>query len=360
MIKQHLIRFDWAMKRLLRSKANFGILAGFLSELLKCDLTILEVLDSESNQSNKTEKFNRVDILVKLSTDEIVLVEVQTDTEEDYFSRMLFGASKIVTEHIHLGDKYINVKKVYSVNILYFDLGHGSDYIYHGITKFIGIHNNDQLSLSEKQQAFYKKDDIHQIYPEYYLIKVNQFNDIAKDTLDEWIYFLKNETVKDGFKAKGLAEAKEKLDTLKMSKEERLLYDRYIEDIRYRNSILHSNYSMGKIEGIIIGEERGIKKGIEKGIKKGIKKGIEEERLRGLQQLEEERVIAEQKIEETRQSERQIAKQKLEEERQIAEQIIQETAKKLLVVGMSIEQVAAITKLSISNIEQLVVKNTNE
>ena len=29
-----LITFDWAMKRLLRSKANFEILEGFLSELL--------------------------------------------------------------------------------------------------------------------------------------------------------------------------------------------------------------------------------------------------------------------------------------------------------------------------------------
>ncbi len=39
--------------------------------------------------------------------------------------------------------------------------------------------------------------------------KVNNFDDIAKDTLDEWIYFLKNEEIKDNFVAKGLMKAKQ-------------------------------------------------------------------------------------------------------------------------------------------------------
>ena len=45
-----LISFDWAIKRILRSKANFDILEGFLSELLFEDIKILEILESESNQ----------------------------------------------------------------------------------------------------------------------------------------------------------------------------------------------------------------------------------------------------------------------------------------------------------------------
>jgi len=62
--KKH-IRFDWAIKRLLRQKANFGILEGFLSELLKEDIRIIEILDSESNKETEEDKYNRVDILVK-------------------------------------------------------------------------------------------------------------------------------------------------------------------------------------------------------------------------------------------------------------------------------------------------------
>ena len=247
---KQLIRFDWAMKRLLRSKANFGILEGFLSELLKCNVKIIEVLESESNKNGRDIKFNRVDILVKLDSDEIVLIEVQVSTESDYFCRMLFGASKIVTEYLKEGDEYSNIKKIYSVNILYFDLGHGIDYVYHGTTSFSGIHKHDTLNLSERQKSVYQKDHVHQIYPEYYLIKVDQFNDIAKDTLDEWIYFLKNETIKDNFNAKGLLEAKEKLDSLKLSDAEKQEYQRYIENLSLQKSMVISNYRDGEIDGL--------------------------------------------------------------------------------------------------------------
>ena len=45
-----LIWFDWAVKKLLRNKANFGVLEGFLSELLYDDIKIERILESESNQ----------------------------------------------------------------------------------------------------------------------------------------------------------------------------------------------------------------------------------------------------------------------------------------------------------------------
>ena len=56
------IRFDWAVKRLLRQKANFGVLEGFLTVLLGENVKIIEILESESNQQTIDDKFNRVDI----------------------------------------------------------------------------------------------------------------------------------------------------------------------------------------------------------------------------------------------------------------------------------------------------------
>ena len=52
---KRLVRFDWAMKKLLRNKANFSILEGFFSELLSRDITIQNLLESESNKQTKTE-----------------------------------------------------------------------------------------------------------------------------------------------------------------------------------------------------------------------------------------------------------------------------------------------------------------
>ncbi len=99
-----LIRFDWAMKKLLRSKANFGILAGFISEVLQEDITILEILDSESNKEHEEAKFNRVDMLIRDSSGSLVIIEVQTSSEPDYLLRMLYATAKAVTEHIAEGE----------------------------------------------------------------------------------------------------------------------------------------------------------------------------------------------------------------------------------------------------------------
>ena len=245
---KNLIRFDWAVKRLLRNKADFGILEGFLSELLCEDIKIENILESETNKEYKEDKLTRVDLLVKNTKGELIIIEIQNNREHDYLLRILFGTSKLLIENMDEGMKYSEIKKVISVNIVYFDLGQGEDYIYHGTTSFIGLNKNDVLILSQEQQLLYKTENISKIYPEYYVIKVNQFNDVAKNTLDEWIYFLKKEEIKDEFKAKGLKQAKEELNILKLSENDRKDYEHFIEQVRYEESLIVSNYKVGKLE----------------------------------------------------------------------------------------------------------------
>ena len=80
MNNRNLIRFDWAIKRLLRNKANFTVLEGFISELLKDDIQIQSILESESNKQHDDDKFNRVDILVKNSKSELIIIEIQNQS----------------------------------------------------------------------------------------------------------------------------------------------------------------------------------------------------------------------------------------------------------------------------------------
>jgi predicted transposase/invertase (TIGR01784 family) len=265
MSTRKLITFDWAMKRLLRSKANFEILEGFLSELLHEDIFILEILESESNKETGSDKFNRVDLKVKNSTGEIIIIEVQYERQFDFLERMLYGASRVITEHQQEGEPYSNIVKVISVNILYFDLGQGSDYIYHGTTSFTGIHDKDNLQLSARQQQLYGKDQLYHLFPEYYLLRINSFNDIAVTTLDQWIYFLKNEEIKDEFKAKGLQKAKKAFSILSLPEKDRLAYARYQDDLRYQASLIESNYGLGHLEGKREGKREGEIKGKREG-----------------------------------------------------------------------------------------------
>lgn len=239
-MSKKLISFDWAIKRLLRNKANFVVLEGFLSELLFDEIKIEQILESESNQESDDDKFNRVDILTHNSKNELIIIEIQSTYEIDYFHRMAFGVSKSMTENLKLGERYSEIKKIISVNIVYFDLGQGQDYIYKGKTDFRGLHRNDLLGLSEKQKSTFLKDNISDIFPEFYLLKVNQFNDNAKDTLDEWVYFLKNSEVKDEFKAKGLKEAGEVLDIMRLPKGDEYSYNRYLDSLHLKASEIFS------------------------------------------------------------------------------------------------------------------------
>jgi len=121
-MSKKLIRFDWAMKKLLRYTDNYAILEGFLSELLLFDVTIESILESEGNKQDEYDKYNRVDILVKSQSNELMLVEVQNDSEVDYFHRMLYGVSKLVTEYIKEGEPYGTIKKIYSIHLVYLAL----------------------------------------------------------------------------------------------------------------------------------------------------------------------------------------------------------------------------------------------
>jgi len=268
-MKNQLVRFDWAMKKLLRNKANFEILEGFLSVLMQQDVTIKNILESESNKQSEDDKYNRVDLLTEIESGELVLIELQVGGQYDYFHRMLYGSSKLITDNMDAGFSFDKVRKIISINIVYFDLGHGEDYVYKGITDFRGIHKNDLLNLSALQkEKLSNLEHISEIFPEYFILKVNGFNDQAKDSLDEWIYFLKNSEIKSEFRAKGLEKAAVELDILKLSKEDRREYESYIEDQR----VLESSIRTSWFEGEIKGREAGIAIGIEQGIEQGVLK----------------------------------------------------------------------------------------
>ena len=244
-----VIRFDWAMKRLLRNKANFSVLEGLLTTLLGEKIVIQKLLESESNQETEFDKYNRVDMLAEDSKGELILIEVQNNSEYAYFQRMLFGTSKLVTEYIERGDNYDKVRKVYSVNIVYFELGHGKDYVYHGKTEFRGIHTNDLLELTPFQKQTFKADTVSQLYPEYYILKVNGFNQVAKSPLEEWIYYLNTGEIPSNATAPGLDEARQKLKLAMMTRNELAAYYRHLDNIVILRNNIITEREEGRAEG---------------------------------------------------------------------------------------------------------------
>ena len=299
------IRFDWAAKRILRDKANFGVLEGLMTVLLGEKVTIVEILESEGNQRLEDDKFNRVDIKARNSKGEIILVEIQQTRELYYLQRILYGVAKAITEHIKLGDKYDQVRKVYSISIVYFDLGKGADYLYHGQNNFIGIHTHDELKINTRDKDAIKITTPADIFPEYYIIRVNEFNKVATTPLEEWLDYLRNGNIKDNTTTPGLSEAKEKLRYLQMTDADRHAYDRHIDNIMIENDIMETKV----IEGLEQGRTEGRAEGLAEGRAEGRAEGLAEGRS--------------------------------------------DVARKMKASGMSVEQIAQFTGLSLDEIAKL-------
>lgn len=255
------IRFDWAMKRLLRNKANFAILEGLLTTLLGEKTIIRKLLESESNQEEEFDKYNRVDMLAEDSRGELILIEIQNNNEYAYFQRMLFGTSKLVTEYINRGEGYDKIRKVFSVNIVYFSLGYGKDIVYHGKTEFRGIHSGDVLELTPFQKQTFKADTVSQLYPEYYILKVNDFNQVAKSPLEEWIYYLNTGDIPKNASAPGLNEARERLKLSHMTKDELSAYYRHLDNVVILRDNIFTERAEGRAEGRVEGKAEGIVEG---------------------------------------------------------------------------------------------------
>lgn len=264
-----LVSFDYAMKKILREKVNFDILEGFLSELLSTKIKIKSLLESESNKDSKNDKQNRVDLLAEDGDKKLLLIEVQKSYEIDYFQRMAFAASRLITEYIENGQSYGHIRKVITVNIVYFELGQGDDYIYHGTTHFHGLHKpNDVLKPSFDQMERFGIKTVKDIFPEHWIIKLKKFDNKTRDKLDEWIYFLKNSKIEKGFSAKGLDRAKIKLDELRLSLKDRDAYRIYLKNLRDEASFalnalleLEREKAKGKAEGLEAGRAEGLEAG---------------------------------------------------------------------------------------------------
>ena len=255
MPNKKLVRFDWAMKYILRNKANFDVLEVFLSNLLKEEIKVLDILESESNMEAENRKFNRVDLKCKDLQGRQIIIEIQNQREADYLQRILWGTSKAVVEGLQLGSRYSEVVKVISISILYHtvrvDEKENTDFIYYGTTELVGLHTKKPLVLHEsvakgdKVSVITSKD----VFPEYYMIYAEKFQDVINDDIDEWVYFFKHGEIRDDFKSSGILLAASRLDYLLMPEDERRAYDRYLAYLGQELGILDAARSEGKEEG---------------------------------------------------------------------------------------------------------------
>jgi len=273
-MEREIISFDYAIKNILRDKANFDILSGFLTELLKKPVCVQEILESEGNTSIPDGKVNRLDLKAKIDNDEIAVFEIQFFDQIDFLGKVLFNACKAVVEQVSSGDLF-DVKKVYSVNIAYFGMGAKKEYVFVAdLTEFKGVHFNEVIPFSQNLDPL--SNVCKDIHPQYFLILPKKFeekNEESRGKFDEWVYVLKHSSVKSDFTAAGIQAAGEKLDVLKMTPDERAEYERKKQMDMSQKSQLYTAELKGEAIGLEKGEAIGLEKEKEQAVIRGHNKG---------------------------------------------------------------------------------------
>ncbi|MGX6959690.1 MAG: hypothetical protein ACIPMY_00135 [Rickettsia endosymbiont of Pentastiridius leporinus] len=126
--------------------------------------------------------------------------------------------------------------------------------MYHGKTIFRELDKKHPIDLHIEDMGG-RIFDAYNVFPEYFVISVPNFNYIVKDELDEWLYAVKHSEVKEDFKSPYMKKVAERLNILKMTIKEQIIYRAYM------------NKSFKERDYIVSAEEKGLEKGLEQGIK---------------------------------------------------------------------------------------------
>jgi hypothetical protein len=149
--------------------------------------------------------------------------------------------------------------------------------VYYGQTQFTGMHLHDRLKLSLIQQKEFNRIYAGEIFPEYYLIKIPNFDKSLSDTLDEWIYYLKTSELPEVYHAQGLDEVEKQLNLDQMDPETKSKYMEMLQGLNVSEDVLTSYWK----EGLAEGERRAF----ESTVVRMFKSGLDIDRIAQIQEI---------------------------------------------------------------------------
>jgi predicted transposase/invertase (TIGR01784 family) len=247
-----LISFDYAIKYLLKNKGDYDIVEGFISALISScgykPVKIKALLESASNKESRELKSSIADLIVEDELGNKYIVEIDRSYTSLFLHKACFNSSRLIVDSVYSNDDYSTIKKIIHINLLYFPCGNIKSALHYGKTIFHEVdkaHPRD-IHIADLGMRFF---DAHNIFPEYFVISVPLFNDIIQTELDEWLYLMKHSEVKEDFKSPYMKKVSQRLDILKMTKDEKIEYSAY------------RNESLKERDYIISAEEKGIEKG---------------------------------------------------------------------------------------------------
>ena len=258
-MEKSLISFDYAIKYLLKDKGDYEIVEGFISALLMSEgykpVKIKALLDGESNKESRYLKRSIADVIVEDAQGNNYIVEIDRAYTDLFLNKAVFNTSRLIVDNLGTNQDYLQIKKVFHINLLYFPFKNTKSPLHHGKVIFHEIDNAHPVDVHLIDRGMHIFD-AHNIFPEYFIVSIPLFDDVIKEEIDEWLYLIKYSEVKEDFKSPYMQKVAQRLSILKMTNQEREVYDTYVMD------------SMKGRDYIISAEARGEARGEAKGVEK--------------------------------------------------------------------------------------------
>ena len=321
---------DYAFKRLLGSEENKPLLQDFLECIL--DLTPQEVLglefmDKELTKEEFSDKTGILDVKLKLTDGTVIDIEIQASWNASFVKRTLFYWAKMYTSDFKAGESYDKLHRCIAINI-----------IADGFKLNDAIHS--QYLLQEKTAHTILTDvlEVHFLDLQAAKKAKEEGKGAGKQgQLINWLRFIgatnKEERRMLATMSPVLQMLNEKIDILTLSPTERKLYESRMKLKSDITTISETQFSAGvergKSLGLAEGKSLGLAEGKSLGLAEGKSLGLAEGKSLGL---------AEGKSLGLAEGSRQKAL---------------ETARNLLVIGLSIENIAKVTGLTVQEVEAL-------
>ena len=262
---------DVIFKNLFSKVGNEDLLKEFLEEILGIKIKKIEIQkEVELNKNHTKEKVGRLDLRVKINENAIVVIEMQLQDKCKMRKRAMYYASKIMASSLEVGQTYEQIKDMYVISILDYNMLETEEY------------NTDTVIVDSKYRKYIVIDGI-----KFYFIELPKFREQVrkpKTKLEEWLTFIDyedREMVKMAVAQNKLVEKAQKeyeyLTGDEATKRWQFLREKAILDER---AAYINGKTRGKEEGEIVGEARGKIIGEKCGEKRGKIIGEREGRIK--------------------------------------------------------------------------------
>ena len=312
---------DFGFKRIFGTKPNKDLLINFLNSLFDGFQVIKDVkyLNSEHVGDVFAERKAIFDVYCENERGEKFIVEMQNAYQKYFKDRSLFYSTFPIREQAPKGAEWnFKLEHVYTVALLNFDLEEEA---------FDKNDINHDVGLLDKKTLKVFNDKLSFKYVE--IAKFNKTEEELDTLYDKWLYVLKNLSRLDerpsALKEKVFTKLFEEAEIAKFTPTELKEYEDSLKAYRDVKNSIDTALEKGREEGMAKGMEKGMAKGLEKGREEGMAKGMEKGLAKGLEKGREEG----------------MEKEKLS------------TARRLLSMGLSEEQVSTATELPLEEIQKL-------